>query len=84
MLVIFRLISSSTHYHNLENIKNESIELTSIIVAAFQRIQQNAYHSNNTDTKARKVIVDFKFDQVCVHRETPEVGLVKKLTGRLY
>ena len=39
------------------------------------------------ETKARKVMVDFKFDdllQVSLHREPPEVGLVKKLTGSLY
>ena len=33
------------------------------------------------ETKARKVMVDFKFD---AHREPPEVGLVEKLTGSLY
>ena len=39
------------------------------------------------ETKARKVMVDFKFDaliQVSLHREPPEVGLVKKLTKSLY
>ena len=39
------------------------------------------------ELKARKVMVDFKFDavlQVSNHREPPEVGLVKKLTGILY
>ena len=40
------------------------------------------------ETKARKVMVDFKFDdlaiQVSLHREPPEVGLLKKLFGSLY
>ena len=36
------------------------------------------------ETKARNVMVDFKFIQVSLHREPPEVGLVKKLTGSLY
>ena len=32
------------------------------------------------------MMVDFKFDtlQVSLHRESPEVGLVKKLTVSLY
>ena len=34
------------------------------------------------------MIVDFKFDalyiQLSLHKEPPEVGLVKKLTGSLY
>ena len=32
------------------------------------------------------MMVDFKFDalHVCLHREPPEVGLVEKLSGRLY
>ena len=39
------------------------------------------------ELKTRKVVVDFEFDallQVSLHREPPEVGLVKKLTGSLY
>ena len=39
------------------------------------------------EIKARKVMVDFKFDalyQLSLHKEPPEVGLVKKLTGSLY
>ena len=40
------------------------------------------------ETKVRKVMVDFKFDalaiQLSLHKELPEVGLVKKLTGSLY
>ena len=34
------------------------------------------------ETKARKVMADFK--QVSLHKEPPEVGLVKKFTGSLY
>ena len=36
------------------------------------------------ETKARKVMVYFKFIQVSLHREPSEIGLVEKLTGSLY
>ena len=40
------------------------------------------------ETKARKVMIDFQFyalyRYISLHREPPEVGLVKKLTGSLY
>ena len=38
------------------------------------------------ETEARKVMVYFEFDAlyVSLHKEPPEVGLVKKLTGSLY
>ena len=34
------------------------------------------------ETKARKVMVDFKFIQVSLHREPPEVWLVKKVNRK--
>ena len=36
------------------------------------------------ENKARKVMVDFKFDALYQHREPPEVGLVQTFTGNLY
>ena len=37
------------------------------------------------ETKARKVMVDFKLDALdSLHREPPEVGGIKKLTRSLY
>ena len=35
-------------------------------------------------TEARKVMVDFKFHAQVIDRESPEVGLVEKLSGSLY
>ena len=65
--------------------------LKMIIIIIMNKSQETTvFHGRQKLTsaiiKARKVMVDFKFDalQLSLHKEPPEVGLVKKLTGSLY
>ena len=87
------VVTASVNSEKTQLKKLMMMKMIIISISIMNKSQQTTvFHWSQKLTSAmkerpeNKVMVDFKFDaiQLSLHKELPEIGLVKKLTGSLY